>query len=169
MDRITTIGGIQIPSSNPVFLAVVAIHILLGLACVASGALAMLSLKGPGRHPTAGTYYYRFMAGVFATAAALSAMRWAEDYYLFILGSLAFVAVIVGRSARRRRWSHWARWHISSMGASYILLLTAFYVDNGRQLPLWRSLPEWTYWVLPVAAGTPLMIWALWRHPRRAG
>ena len=28
------------------------------------------------------------------------------------------------------------------MGASYILLLTAFYVDNGKNLPLWRELPE---------------------------
>ena len=26
------------------------------------------------------------------------------------------------------------------MGLSYILLLTAFYVDNGKSLPLWKDL-----------------------------
>jgi len=27
------------------------------------------------------------------------------------------------------------------MGLSYILMLTAFYVDNGKKLPVWRDLP----------------------------
>jgi hypothetical protein len=40
-DGITDIAGIEIPSTNPVFLAVVGIHILLGLACVVTGAIAM--------------------------------------------------------------------------------------------------------------------------------
>jgi hypothetical protein len=31
--------------------------------------------------------------------------------------------------------------HVTAMGVSYIVLLTAFYVDNGPHLPLWRSLP----------------------------
>ena len=30
--------------------------------------------------------------------------------------------------------------HITGMGTSYVLLLTAFYVDNGKNLPLWRDL-----------------------------
>ncbi len=51
------------------------------------------------------------------------------------------------------------------MGSSYILLLTAFYVDNGRNLPLWRSLPSLTYWLLPAAVGVPLIVRALLRHP----
>jgi hypothetical protein len=41
--------------------------------------------------------------------------------------------------------------HISGMGASYVLLLTAFYVDNGKNLPLWRELPQWAFWILPSA------------------
>jgi hypothetical protein len=42
-DATTNIAGIEIPSANPIFLAVVGIHILLGLGCVVIGAVAMLS------------------------------------------------------------------------------------------------------------------------------
>jgi hypothetical protein len=41
------------------------------------------------------------------------------------------------------------------MSASYVLLLTAFYVDNGKHLPVWRSLPHLAYWLLPSAVGLP--------------
>jgi hypothetical protein len=51
------------------------------------------------------------------------------------------------------------------MGTSYILLLTAFYVVNGKSLPLWRALPSITYWFLPAAIGFPLIVRALVWHP----
>ena len=51
------------------------------------------------------------------------------------------------------------------MGLSYVLLLIAFYVDNGKNLPLWKDLPSVVYWLLPSAIGIPLIIWALLRHP----
>jgi len=35
------------------------------------------------------------------------------------------------------------------MGASYILLLAALYLDNGKNLPLWRELPPIAFWLLP--------------------
>jgi hypothetical protein len=54
---------------------------------------------------------------------------------------------------------------MTGMGASYIFLLTAFYVDNGKNLPLWRELPELTFWLLPAAIGAPLLINAFLRHP----
>ena len=47
------------------------------------------------------------------------------------------------------------------MGASYILLMTAFYVDNGKNLPLWRELPQIAFWLLPAAIGIPLIARAL--------
>ena len=50
-------------------------------------------------------------------------------------------------------------------GLSYILLLTAFYVDNGHSLPIWKDLPNIAYWVTPAAIGIPLVILALLRHP----
>ena len=92
-------------------------------------------------------------------------MRWHEDYHLFILGALAFIAASLGRAARRQRWPAWVRLHITGMGLSYILLLTAFYVDNGKSLPLWKELPPISYWVIPGAFGLPLIAYALLWHP----
>ncbi len=161
----TNLAGIDIPSTNPVFLAVVAIHIILGLACVVTGAIAMLSQKRAGRHPRYGSIYFWCLAGVFVTAASLAMARWAEDYHLFILGALAFAAACLGRQARRQRWHYWVRLHIAGMGASYVLLLVAFYVDNGKSLPVWKDLPPITYWLLPAAMGIPLIIRALLWHP----
>jgi hypothetical protein len=51
------------------------------------------------------------------------------------------------------------------MGTSYILLLVAFYVDNGKNLPLWKELPPIAYWLIPIMLGVPLVVRALLRHP----
>ena len=164
-DGITDLAGIEVPSTNPVFLTVVGIHILLGLACVVTGAIAMLSQKRAGRHPLSGTIYFWCLAGVFLTAASLAAVRWAQDYHLFVLGALAFAAACLGRQARRQRWRHWVRLHLTAMGTSYVLLLIAFYVDNGKSLPLWKELPPVAYWLLPALVGIPLIVRALLWHP----
>lgn len=160
----TILAGIEIPSSDPVFLAIVAVHILLGMICVVTGAAAMLSPKAAGRHPRFGTIYFWSLTVLVAAASVLAFMRWAADTRLFILGMLALTSAIMGRTARRRRWPHFGRLHIMGMGTSYIVMLTAFYVDNGRQLPVWRNLPHWTYWTLPAVVGTPIMIRALIHH-----
>jgi hypothetical protein len=78
---------------------------------------------------------------VFATAATMAAMRWAEDYHLFVIGSIAMTAGSFGYLHRRLRRPGDAM-HIAGMGTSYIALLTAFYVDNGKNLPLWSHLPH---------------------------
>ncbi|HEV2271275.1 MAG TPA: hypothetical protein VGR92_17615 [Steroidobacteraceae bacterium] len=159
------VAGLEISSRDPPFLASVGVHVLLGLTCTITGLIAMLSAKRPGHHPRFGSIYYWCLAGVFVTVSALAAVRWREDYHLFILGALAFAAAYLGRRARRRRWRNWAKLHITGMGMSYVLLLTAFYVDNGKSLPLWRDLPPITFWLLPAAIGVPLIVRALWRHP----
>jgi len=164
-DGVTDIAGIEIPSTTPVFLTVVGVHILLGLACVITGAIAMLSRKRAGRHPRNGTIYFWCLGGVFLTAAGLAVVRWSQDYHLFVLGSLSFAAACLGREARQRRWRRWIRLHIAGMGASYLLLLIAFYVDNGRNLPLWKELPPPAYWLLPAVVGIPLIVRALLWHP----
>jgi uncharacterized membrane protein len=164
-DETTVILGIPIPSADPIFLAIVGIHILFGLAAVITGAVAMLSSKGRGRHSNWGTIYFWCLLGVFTTMSALSFMRWADNLHLFILGTLSFASAYFGRTAARRHWYQWPRLHLTGMGTSYILLLTAFYVDNGKNLPLWRELPEIAFWVLPGALGLPLIIFALFRHP----
>ena len=164
-DGITDIAGIEIPSTNPVFLTVAGVHILLGLACVVAGAIAMLSQKRAGRHPRNGTVYFWCLGGVFLTAAGVAAVRWSQDYHLFVLGTLSFAAACLGREARRRRWRRWTRLHIAGMGVSYLLLLIAFYVDNGKSLPLWKELPPLAYWLLPAVVGIPLIVRALLWHP----
>ena len=124
------------PQTDPLFLAVLAIHVLAALPCVASGAVAALSAKGSARHIRTGRVYYWSLGLVFATATAIAAMRWTEDYHLFIIGSIAFTAGSVGYLHRRLRRPGDAT-HITGMGTSYIALLTAFYVNNGKNLPLW--------------------------------
>jgi len=159
------IAGIPVPSDAPLYLAVLGVHVLFALACVVTGCVAMLSVKRVGRHPQYGTYYYWSLTIVFATVMVLSAVRWSENYHLLILGVLSLIAATIGRSARRRRWRNWIRLHIGGLGASYVFLLTAFYVDNGPNLPLWNRLPPIAFWTLPTLVGTPLILWALLRHP----
>ena len=161
----TVVLGIPIPSTNPVFLAIIGVHVLFGLAAVITGGAAMLSKKGRGRHSNFGTIYFWCLFGVFVTMSALSFMRWAENDHLFILGALSFASALFGCTAVQRRWHQWPRLHLTGMGASYIFLLTAFYVDNGRNLPLWRELPQIAFWFLPSAIGVPLILYALRQHP----
>jgi uncharacterized membrane protein len=162
----TTIGGIVIPSTDLVFLAVViGVHIPLGIVCVVTGASAMLSRKGRGRHSMLGTVYFWCLLALFVSSTFLSIMRWSENYHLFILATAAFGCAWFGRSALRLRWPEWVRLHISGMSLSYVVMLIAFYVDNGKQLPIWKDLPHFTYWLLPLAVATPIVIWALLWHP----
>jgi cell division protein FtsW (lipid II flippase) len=160
----TTIAGIPLPSDAPLFLAFVVVHVVAGLTAVIAGAIAMLSQKRPGRHPQAGTVYYWALAGVFITMAALAFFRWSEDYHLFILGLLSFIAATIGRTARQKLWPSWPRIHMTGMAVSYIVMITAFYVDNGPNLPLWRELPPLAFWILPTLIGAPILINALLHH-----
>jgi hypothetical protein len=161
----TVLFGIPIPSSNPIFLGIVGIHVLFGLAAVIVGAIAMLSTKGRGRHSNFGIIYFWCLFGVFITMSALALTRWQEDYDLFILGALSFGATWLSRTILRRRWRQWPRLHLTLMGASYVLMITAFYVDNGKNLPLWRELPQIAFWVLPALVGMPVILCTLRSHP----
>jgi hypothetical protein len=149
-----------------VFLTVLGFHVLAALAAVVTGIVAMLSAKRAGRHPRFGTLYHWCLTIVFLTATILAVMRWSEDSYLFFLGAASFSAATLGRAARRQRWQGWVPIHITGMGSSYILMLIAFYMDNGKQLPVWKHLPSATYWLLPTAVGVPLIVRALLRYRR---
>jgi hypothetical protein len=156
--------GLEIPSAGLVFAVALVVHILAGMMAVATGAQAMLARKSPGRHPRFGTVYCCGLAVVFGTATRMAAIRWAENWHLFLIGALAFTAATVGYLARRRRWRGWLSFHISGMGLSYVCMLTAFYIDNGPQLPLWNRLPVIAFWVGPSLIGVPLILRALARH-----
>jgi hypothetical protein len=148
--------GTEVGSSAPAFLAVLAIHVLAGLTAVITGAAAALTRKGSPRHRRAGRWFYQAISLVFATATILAAMRWRQDYRLFVIGAVAFTAATIGYQHRRHHRPGDAG-HIIGMGTGYVAMLTAFYVDNGPQLPLWDRLPPLTFWLLPPAIGAPLI------------
>jgi len=155
--------GVEVPDSRPVFLVALGVHVVAGLTCVVSGALAATAAKRMGRHPRAGVVYYWAIAVVAATAAVMAVMRWRHDIHLFVFAVIALGLALYGRRMRRLHRRGWVVRHGIGMGGSYIALLTAFYIDNGPQLPLWNRLPHWSYWILPAAVGTPL----IWRAVRR--
>jgi hypothetical protein len=163
--HVSRILGVEVGSTNPVFLAVLAVHVLAALSAVITGAVAGLSTKGSRRHVRAGHRYYKALIVVFVTATALAGMRVREDYHLFIIGAVAFAAATIGYLHRRRRRPGDTP-HIAGMGLSYIALLTAFYVDNGPHLPLWDRLPTVAFWLLPTLVGGPIVIRAI-RNARR--
>ncbi|WP_020525273.1 hypothetical protein [Catelliglobosispora koreensis] len=158
-----TIFGLEIPDAGPVFLTALAFHIAAGLTCVTSGALAASARKHPGRHPKAGKVYLWGIGVVFVTASVMSVIRWRENWHLFLVALVAAGLAWFGWRSRVHRRPGWPVRHAIGMGGSYIALLTGFYVDNGPQLPLWKRLPHWAFWVLPAAVGIPLIWWALRR------
>jgi hypothetical protein len=158
--------GIPIPTSDPVFLGVLAVHVALALVALVAGGVAAMSRKGPGRHPTAGTVYLGSLVGVVATAGVLTVFRPREDWPLLALGLASVGCAFYGRAQRREALPDWRRRHLVAMGSSFVLMLTAFYVDNGPHLAVWRALPSWTFWVIPPAVGVPLILRGLNRNPR---
>jgi hypothetical protein len=154
--------GVEVGSTAPVFLAVLAVHVVVGLTAVITGAAAALARKGSPRHIRAGRWYYRAITAVFVTATALAAMRWAQDWYLFVLGAVAFTAATAGY-LHRRYHRPGDTGHIAGMGIAYAAMLTAFYVDNGPHMPLWDRLPVLAFWLLPAAIAAPLITRAIIR------
>jgi hypothetical protein len=131
--------------------------VIAGFTAVIAGALAALTRKGSPRHRRAGRWFYRAITVVFATAAVLAAMRWRQDYYLLIIGAIAFTAATIGYQHRRRHRPG-DTGHVAGMGGAYVAMLTAVYVDNGPQLPLWDRLPALAFWLLPSVIGASIII-----------
>lgn len=159
-----TIAGFIIPANDPLFLSVLFVHVVAGYVCVVSGAVALLSDKRRGRHSAAGLIYCRAAAAVFVSMSLMAIMRWVESYHLSVIGAVSYSAAVVARRSIVGRGAYRVRLHIAGMGTSFVLLLIGFYVGNARFLPVWRSLPPVTYWVIPALIGMPLVARAYWRH-----
>src|SRR4051812_40958326 len=103
MDQVVAIevAGLHVPDAGPVFFAALAVHVLAGGAAVVSGALAATAAKRPGRHPRAGTVYLYAISAVFGTATVLAALRWRQDWHLFVIACVASGLAWFGWSARR--------------------------------------------------------------------
>jgi len=165
MEEQTDILGIPVPSTDPAFLTFVFIHILIALVCVISGLLAILTQKKNPKHPYFGKIYYWSMIFAYISITILSIMRWPHNVHLLSIGTLAIIFTCMGRWLAQRKRSSWARLHTICMGASYILLLTGFYVDNGKNLPFWQLFPQWFFWAFPSAIGIPIILYALKKNP----
>lgn len=156
MAEAASIFGNQVGSTAPLFLGFLAVHVVAGLTAVVAGGVAALSRKGSPRHIRAGRWFYLAITIVFATAAALSIMRWRQDYHLLAIGAVAYAGATIGYLHRRRHRPK-DTGHILGMGTGYVAMLTAFYVDNGPHLPLWDRLPPVAFWFLPAAIGAPII------------
>ena len=139
------------------------VHALGGLVAVIGGVVAMLTRKGGPAHRRGGRAWLGGLAVLCATAPPLVARDWAHLWYLLVLAGVAAGSALVGylgiRSGRRVV-------HILGMGSAFMVMLTAFYVDNGPRLPGWSLLPPVAFWLLPAAVGLPIMLRAV-RKVRR--
>ena len=145
----------------------IAAHVVAGLGAVIAGALAMLATKGGLRHRRAGIAYLVAVTILMLSGTALALEALATRRHLLILGIVTFALAMFGYAIRLRQRRRWRARHLAAMAMSYIVMLTAFYVDNGPRLPLWWRLPTWMLWILPSLVGLPLLFRA-WRNEQRA-
>jgi hypothetical protein len=158
------VNGIGMLSNSSAFAPVLGVHILAGLVCLVTGIVTIASKKRAGLHPMCGTIYHWGLALLVISAGFLAEAHWTHNRVLLALGAISFGASSLGRTAGRRHWQAWIGTHITSMGCSFIVMLTAFCVEEGKSLPGLSRLPRLTYWFLPALVGAPLIIRALRSH-----
>lgn len=141
----------------------VSIHIPAGLVALTAGVVAMLSRKGAWWHRKAGVTYLFAIAAIALTAVGLVSTRGPQFNHLLVFAGLAATLAFGGYLMRQINQGL----HISGMGLSYVVMVTAFYVDNGPKLPFWNQFPDIVFWVGPAAIGLPIIIRALWRRGYR--
>lgn len=163
------VAGIGMLFESSAFFPILGVHILVGLVCVVTGIVTIASEKRAGLHPRCGTIYHRGLAVLVTSGGFLAAAHWTDDRLLLVLRGVSFGASSLGRTARRRHWQTWVGTHIISMGCSFIAMLTAFCVEEGKSLPGLSGSPRLTYWFLPALVGTPFIVRALVRHRLRYG
>jgi lysylphosphatidylglycerol synthetase-like protein (DUF2156 family) len=155
-----------------IFFLPLILHVLAGLTTVVIGSVAFRLPKRAGAHHQWGQRYLWAYTLVLLTAAMLSVQRWEADAYLFFLAVLGSLCALVGYSARRFRHTAllrhilgdwWVVVHLALLIASYVVLLTAFYVDNAHLIPLLDRLPSLTFWVLPSLISLPFIVISLAR------
>jgi len=148
------------------------VHALAGLTTGVTGVLAFRAPKRRGRHHQWGTRYLWAYTVVFLTATILSLQRMPADAYLLVLATLGYGLALCGYAARRFRQEpivrrmlgkQWVVVHIIGVIGSYVVLWTAFYVDNAHLIPGLKELPTLTFWVLPTLISLPFLVVSLSR------
>ena len=143
----------------------VVVHIPAGLVAVTAGVTAMLVSKGSRLHRRAGLTYLAALSVTCLSGIGLAITRWPRFPHLLALGLAAALLASVGYAARRRASPVV---HLLGMGSSYTAMLTAFYVDNGPRLPIWRLVPSPAFWILPSLVALPLLLRAVSRYSHSA-
>lgn len=148
------------------------VHALAGLTTGITGVLAFLAPKRHGRHHRWGKWYLWAYTVVFLTATILSVERWPADAYLFTLATIGYGLALGGDVARRFRQNpfltrllgkQWIVAHIIGVIGSYVVLWTAFYVDNAHLIPGLKELPMLIFWVFPTLIALPFTMLSLFR------
>jgi hypothetical protein len=148
------------------------VHALAGLTTGVIGVVTFSVPKGPGRHHRWGTRYLWAYTVVFLTATILSVQHWPADAYLFGLATLGYSFALGGYCARRFRqtpWlyrllgEYWVIAHLTGMIGSYVVLWTAFFVDNAHLFPGLNQLPTLTFWVAPTLIAVPFLVLSITR------
>jgi hypothetical protein len=142
----------------------VPVHILVGTTAVGCGIRAMRTRKGSRWHRRWGTGYLATVPVLCTTGTLLVLGHWPQDAHLLALAVLTAAPAGLGYTAARRRWAGWTGAHISGMGGAFIVMLSAFYVDNGPTLPGWGWVPTLAWWLAPSLVGLPVVARALRRH-----
>ena len=152
------------------------VHALAGLTTVITGVMTFRLPKCRERHPRWGRRYLWAYTLVALSATILSVQRWNADAYLFFLAMLGYGFALGGYAARRFRQEplmrsvfgkQWVIAHIVGMIESYVVLWTAFYVDNAHLIPLLNRLPPLTFWVLPTVIALPFLVVSIFRFAPR--
>jgi hypothetical protein len=124
------------------------------------------------------TSYVWAYSVVFLTVTILSVQQWKADAYLFFLAVLGYGLALSGYAARRfgqearvgdTLAKQWVVVHIVGMIGSYVVLWTAFFVDNAHKIPGLNQLPPLTFWVLPSLIGLSFLVVSLSRLASRQG
>ena len=148
------------------------VHALAGLTTGVTGVLAFRASKRRGRHHQWGKSYLWAYTVVFLTAIMLSVQHLPADIYLLVLATLGYGLALSGSAARRFRLElivrrivgkQWVVAHIVGVIGSYVVLWTAFYVDNAHLIPGLKQLPILTFWVLPSLIALPFLVVSLSR------
>ena len=148
------------------------VHALAGLTAGVTGVITFSRPKRRGPHHRWGERYLWAYTVVFLTATMLSVRDLPADAYLFVLATLGYGLALGGYVARRLRQEplirrvvgkQWVVAHIVGMIGSYVVLWTAFYVDNAHLIPGLNELPTLTFWVLPTAVALPFLVVSLSR------
>jgi hypothetical protein len=148
------------------------VHALAALTTGVTGVITFSRPKRGGHHPKWGGRYLWVYTVVFLTAIILSVQHWSADVYLVVLATIGYGFALGGYGARRFRQQpmvrrmlgkQWISAHIVGMIGSYVVLWTAFYVDNAHLFPGLKELPTLTFWVLPTVIVLPFLVLSLSR------